>query len=259
MAKKALPRKTSIRGQRHLLAYITPDEAALLKARGGTGELHKGIPSYPPSAKGGSGLDGSGGGGYEGGGGGGGMKDDSGGSKEKFDSGYTVTKSFAEKKIDAQIKKGKKNIQKMTALEKVLAAVVPGAGFKPAQDLAAQYMGSRFKNILKEEGSRAVVSPTTGRVEGVYDAAGRLTGRDSARDRQRAAEMDKSGGGGVISPLFGGTGLDEENNLKPKKAKKVIRTDLAIETEAERLKRRKAGASQLANRSLLANVSKLGA
>jgi len=43
------PRNTKIRGQDHLLAYITPEEAALLRARGGTGEAGPmGIPTYIP-------------------------------------------------------------------------------------------------------------------------------------------------------------------------------------------------------------------
>ena len=71
MAMKNPPRRTTIRGQKHLLAYITPEEAALLKARGGSGELHHGIPSYPPSERDSSGREKSGGG-FEGGGGGGG-------------------------------------------------------------------------------------------------------------------------------------------------------------------------------------------
>ena len=42
------PRRTTIRGQDHLLAYITPEEAEVLKARGGTGEAGPmGIPSFP--------------------------------------------------------------------------------------------------------------------------------------------------------------------------------------------------------------------
>ena len=41
------PRNTTIRGQDHLLAYITPEEAALLKARGGSGEAGPmGIPTF---------------------------------------------------------------------------------------------------------------------------------------------------------------------------------------------------------------------
>jgi hypothetical protein len=41
------PRKTSIRGQDHLLAYITPDEANLLKSRGGSGEPGPmGVPAF---------------------------------------------------------------------------------------------------------------------------------------------------------------------------------------------------------------------
>ena len=47
MAMKNPPRRTTIRGQKHLLAYITPEEADVLKAMGGSGELHHGIPSYP--------------------------------------------------------------------------------------------------------------------------------------------------------------------------------------------------------------------
>ena len=49
------PRRVEIRGQDHLLAYITPEEAALLKARGGTGEAGPmGIPSFPEPGMGGS-------------------------------------------------------------------------------------------------------------------------------------------------------------------------------------------------------------
>lgn len=40
------PRTTKIRGQKHLLAYITPDEAKLLKAMGGSGEKIHGIPAF---------------------------------------------------------------------------------------------------------------------------------------------------------------------------------------------------------------------
>lgn len=47
------PRTTTIRGQKHLLAYITPDEAKLLKAMGGSGEKVNGIPSYPEPGMGG--------------------------------------------------------------------------------------------------------------------------------------------------------------------------------------------------------------
>jgi len=47
MAMKNPPRRTTIRGQKHLLAYITPEEAALLKAMGGSGEKVNGIPAYP--------------------------------------------------------------------------------------------------------------------------------------------------------------------------------------------------------------------
>lgn len=50
------PRTTKIRGQKHLLAYITPDEAKLLKAMGGSGEKVNGIPSFPPDRQSGDGA-----------------------------------------------------------------------------------------------------------------------------------------------------------------------------------------------------------
>lgn len=46
MAMKNPPRRTTIRGQKHLLAYITPDEAKLLKAMGGSGEKVNGVPAF---------------------------------------------------------------------------------------------------------------------------------------------------------------------------------------------------------------------
>ena len=53
-----VPKRTTVAGMPHKLAYITPQEANLLKRLGGTGQMHKGIPSYPPqgmvSAMGGS-------------------------------------------------------------------------------------------------------------------------------------------------------------------------------------------------------------
>lgn len=68
----SVPRKTVIRDQPHMLAYITPYEAEILMARGGTGEPGPGnIPSYPEnsSGEGGYGLsadDAYGGGAYGG-------------------------------------------------------------------------------------------------------------------------------------------------------------------------------------------------
>lgn len=76
------PRTTKIRGQKHLLAYITPDEAKLLKAMGGSGEKVHGIPAFPPD-------------GYSGGGGTAGDNDgmsgpgDMGAQDSGFDSGYS--------------------------------------------------------------------------------------------------------------------------------------------------------------------------
>ena len=85
------PRRTDIRGQDHMLSYITPDEADILKALGGSGEAGPmGIPAFRPGgddgqgnvggdAPGGGSSGGGGGGGSSGGGGGSGNDDDGGG------------------------------------------------------------------------------------------------------------------------------------------------------------------------------------
>ena len=63
------PRRTDIRGQDHMLSYITPDEADILKALGGSGEAGPmGIPSYPPDGGGPSGSGGASGSGDHSGG-----------------------------------------------------------------------------------------------------------------------------------------------------------------------------------------------
>lgn len=63
------PRNVDIKGQPHMLSYITPDEADILEALGGSGEIGPmGIPSFPPSERDSLGRDT--GQGREGGGGG---------------------------------------------------------------------------------------------------------------------------------------------------------------------------------------------
>jgi hypothetical protein len=42
------PKTRLVQKQPHLLAYITPAEAALLKKNGGTGEMVNGIPAFRP-------------------------------------------------------------------------------------------------------------------------------------------------------------------------------------------------------------------
>lgn len=84
------PRTTKIRGQKHLLAYITPDEAKLLKAMGGSGEKVHGIPAYADVGHGG-GWGGTGGENDGDPGGDAGMSGpgDMGGQDSGFDSGYS--------------------------------------------------------------------------------------------------------------------------------------------------------------------------
>lgn len=70
-----LPKRTTIEGQPHKLAYITPQEGDLLKRMGGSGQMHRGVPAYPAGNIGGAssqaGDSDVGGGGFSGGGGGG--------------------------------------------------------------------------------------------------------------------------------------------------------------------------------------------
>jgi hypothetical protein len=73
------PKTRLVQKQPHLLAYITPAEAALLKKNGGTGEMVNGIPAFRPvKGKTSSGKSSAGtgfSGGSSGGGGGGGSSD----------------------------------------------------------------------------------------------------------------------------------------------------------------------------------------
>ena len=78
-----VPKRTSVRGQPHKLAYINDEEAALLRSRGGGVDrdggqiMHRGVPAYYGGDGGGG--DGDGGGDSGGGDSGGGGEADSGG------------------------------------------------------------------------------------------------------------------------------------------------------------------------------------
>ena len=256
MAKKALPRKTTIRGQRHLLAYITPGEAELLKAHGGSGELHKGIPSYPAEERDTMGREKEGGG-FEGGGGGGGMKDGDGPGK-KFDSGYKMTASLAQKQVQAQIDQAKKLQQaqsKKSLVEQVITSIVPGFNINTVQNYAAQFMGNKIKGILSEDPDATVVRDSkTGRITGVRDKYGRLTGRDPnaerpEKDGESAGEAERKRKA-LLAQQQAAAG---DTTTGPSMKKKVIQTELAKETEASRL-----AGIKLGKRSLLSKASMLG-
>ena len=274
MAKRNPPSRTTIRGQRHLLAYITPAEAELLKSRGGTGEFHKGVPSYPEPGMGGSSDSRSGTGSGRGGGpsssgrGGGRSSAGMGGGRDDGGRGYSGPdrdgaemrpgsqtpegkRDTAQKQIDKQIALGKKNIENMSTTDKIMAAIMPFAGFEVAQNYAAQFMGNRMKDVLSQAGSRAVVDKRTGRISGVYDSLGRLTGRDPEAEA-RAERMNEAGSAARIMP-------EDEEEEQATLGKKVIRSDLAKEIEAERIRRSSAGLRQLGNRTLLSSNSTLGA
>lgn len=272
MAKRNPPSRTTIRGQRHLLAYITPAEAELLKSRGGTGEFHKGVPSYPEPGMGGGSDSRSGSGPSSRGRGGGRSSAGMGGGRDDGGRNYSGPdrdgaemrpgsqtpegkRDTAQKQIDKQIALGKKNIKNMSTTDTIMAAVMPFAGINVAQNYAAQFMGNRMKDVLSKPGSRAVYDKRTGRVSGVYDSLGRLTGRDpEAEEREARANIGSNDGPRIIPKEE-----EEEEEEQATLGKKVIRSDLAKEIEAERLRRSAAGMRQLGNRTLLSSNSTLGA
>jgi len=104
MAMKNPPRRTTIRGQKHLLAYITPEEAQLLMDNGGTGEAGPmGIPAYVKEGAGAGGPAGMGSKSMEGFGGG---SDDKGMSpgeaKARFGSGGEKYSGMTKSEIAAK-------------------------------------------------------------------------------------------------------------------------------------------------------------
>ncbi len=255
-----------------MLSYINAEEAALLKARGGTGELHKGIPSYAPGSEkglgGGSSKSGSSGGGSRGRGGGrssAGMSTSrsptgqfGGGGREDRPRQIDVVKAKAQTQaqIDAA-KKAQEAAAKKAANQGLLANfldyVNPGTRLDAIQNQAAQVMGAKFLDVLRSDEQAEVVRDTTGRVTGVRDKYGRLTGRDPAQERER---QDRDGPEDRRKRLAAATQPPPTapGDDAPTLGKRVIRSDLAIETEAERARGRRLG-----KRSLLSRVATLGA
>jgi len=276
MPGKNLPRKTSIRGQRHMLAYITPDEAALLKSRGGTGELHKGIPSYPP----GFGRERSGFGAERAGGAAGGKSGAAGrdtdrgrnrsgprGARlEDADAAAAAREKQVDKQGGAQIREqieaakkaeaaSAKKAQTQGLLERFLESITPGGSLNKVQNKAAQTMGAKFLDVLRSDEQAEVVRDTTGRVTGVRDKYGRLTGRDPAQERER---QDREGGAEErrrrLAAATTPTTAPAPGAETPTLGKRVIRTDLAKESEAERARGRRLGRRSLLSRSTTLGV-----
>jgi len=157
------PRTTKIRGQKHLLAYITPDEAKLLKARGGSGELHHGIPSYPDYGDAG-GFSGSGGGeaatgGWGGGGGGGGQ--DRSGMQETLEA-YAEEQAAAQAAID-------QDIAEAEAIREDQAEMAADLASRPVAGLTRdEYnaMPSYMRSVYDTTGAYSFDFDDTGRVTG---------------------------------------------------------------------------------------------
>ena len=122
------PRRVEIRGQDHLLAYITPAEAQLLMDNGGTGEPGPmGIPAFPPSERDSMGRDtGSGREGGSDGFGGGGKDNDVG----KVDPG--LAKAAAQAAAEAAAKQAAQDraieaeIANRQAYEATMGSISPG-------------------------------------------------------------------------------------------------------------------------------------
>lgn len=279
MAKKALPRKTTIRGQRHLLAYITPGEAELLKAHGGSGELHNGIPSYPPgfgSERAGFGAERAGGaaGGKSGAAGpsksGGPGAEGPAGMGAKSTAGFAsgvVGKGGKQNKqsagisdVKAQIAAAKKaeevaaqKAKNKGFLESFLDFITPGKMALKATTKASQFMGQKFLNVLETDEEAQVIRDAAGRVTGVRDKYGRLTGRDPAQER----EMQDRDGPDLAEERrrrLAAATVPAPGAETPTLGKRVIRTELAKETEAARKRGR-----YLGRRSLLSSATTLGA
>lgn len=255
MPGKNPPRKTSIRGQRHMLAYITPDEAALLKARGGTGELHKGIPAYVRGFGGetaaqearGSGRGGISAGDVERG------REDASDRQAARDRAASRAGAVAQTK--AQIEQARKaqeaaekKAKSQGLLRNFLDYINPASKLNAAQNIAAQAMGKRFLNILETD-PKATVITSDSRVTGIRDQYGRLTGRDPAQER-----IDAQDRGDATEErrrrLAAATPPPSDEAIE----KRVIRSALAIESEADRARGRRLG-----RRSLLSRATRLGA
>lgn len=127
----------------------------------------------------------------------------------------------------------------------------PATKLNAAQNAAAQAMGQRFLDILNTD-EKATVVRSNGRVTGVRDQYGRLTGRDPAQERAMQ-DRDGSDAADRRKRLLLTQPAPTPTEETPTLGKRVIRTDLAIETEAERARGRRLG-----KRSLLSRLSTLG-
>lgn len=158
------PRRVEIRGQDHLLAYITPAEAQLLMDNGGTGEAGPmGIPAFPDYGDAG-GFSGSGGGeaatgGWGGGSGGGGQ--DRSGMQEALEA-YAAEQAAADAAID-------QDIAEPEAIRPDQAEMAADLASRPVAGLTRdQYnaMPSYMRSVYDRTGAYGFDFDDTGRVTG---------------------------------------------------------------------------------------------
>ena len=143
------PRRVDIRGQDHLLAYITPDEAQLLMDNGGSGEPGPmGIPSFPPSERDSSGRDT--GSGREGGRSGGGRSEDRDAAQAARDKAADRAREAAQDRaIEAEI-------ANRQAYEAVMGGVTPGQATAMFGDATMAGKGFTSRDIDRVLGDATV-------------------------------------------------------------------------------------------------------
>lgn len=169
------------------------------------------------------------------------------------------SKQIAQAQLKAQTAKAKQDLAKAQAkarnqniVQQALNFLIPGKQLNNLQNQSAQVMGKMMMDVLTtNENAEVVRDPTTGRITGVRDDFGRLTGRDLASER---GNDDRGGGDDRRKRLLLAQTTPTPTEETPTLGKRVIRTDLAIETEAERVKGRRLG-----KRSLLSRATTLGA
>ena len=146
--KITAPKKTTIKGQPHQLAYINDAEQGLLMALGGSGEMVNGVPAY---------FDGLGDDRSQGGFGGRGRDYDGGGGNERDDQGKDKAVEAAKAARDAAIDKAiADEIANRQAYEATMGGVTPGQATAMFGDATMAGKGFTSADIDRMLGSASV-------------------------------------------------------------------------------------------------------
>ena len=180
LENKNPPRRVEIRGQDHLLAYITPAEAQLLMDNGGSGEPGPmGIPSYPEPSMGGS-------------------KDQRSGSGNERSEDRDAAQAGRDRAADRQAERDESDREDQRYLEEAKQRIenMPG-GLSPGQSMA-----------MAGNVGLAGMNANANQIDDALDALGRGRGRDffsalqNIQDRRGRA---RSLGSPIEVNLFGKT------------------------------------------------------